>query len=468
MNAADMLLSLAVSIASDVGGKRSFAMDDPAKHPRPLRRAFRSTRRSVFHVMGFVVALSIACHPRAADEPRTLHFVTWKPDQPAVWDEAVRRFTAAHPDIPVERQVGPHSSTAFHDLVTQKLKNRDPGVDVYFLDVVWLAEFAAAGWALPLDGRFRAEDRADFLEGTIGASTWRGRVYGVPAFIDAGILYYRKDLLDKYGTAPPSTWAELEAAAERIVAGEKATQPDLVGYSGQFQQYEGLVCDMLEFVEGNRGRFIDEAASRSTLADERTLEAIRWVRDHVIGGLAPRSVLTYQEPESLALFLQGLAVFHRNWPYAWNVVNDPIESRVAGKVAIAPLPHFAGGASRSALGGWLYGISSFSRRPDAAWTFIQFMTSPEMQKHFALDASLGPTRASLYRDPDVLRRNRQFAGQGEAFRVAVPRPVTPMYPAVSGVLQRFFSAAISIPDADLRERAGAADREIDRYLALAG
>ena len=155
------------------------------------------------------------------------------------------------------------------------------------------------------------------------------------------------------------------------------------------------MCDLLEFVTAKGGRFVDDQAVHATLSDPPTIEAIRWVRDQVIGGIAPRSVLTYQEPESLALFLQGLAVFHRNWPYAWDVSNDERQLRVAGKVGIAPLPGFGEGAGRSALGGWLYGISSYSRHADAAWKFVEFMTSEETQRHFALRASLAPTRNQL-------------------------------------------------------------------------
>jgi len=309
----------------------------------PLLPADEALPRATMDVRRHALGVATARLPsRATGSDRSLHFVTWKPDQPAVWDDAVRRFESEHPGITVVREVGPHSSTAFHDLVTQKLKNRDPGIDVFFVDVVWLAEFAAAGWALPVDDRFTAEDRADFLAGTIRASTWKGRLYGVPAFVDAGMLYYRKDLLEKYRLGVPATWEELETAARHVVTAEKRENPDLVGYSGQFKQYEGLVCDLLEFVTANGGSFVDESGARATLGDERTLAAIRWVRDRVIGDLAPRSELTYQEPESLALFLQGLAVFHRNWPYAWDVANDERQSRVAGKVGMAPLPHFAG------------------------------------------------------------------------------------------------------------------------------
>jgi len=424
-------------------------------------------RRGRFAVVFALLGISVASCRSAPSDERALHFVTWKPDQPAVWDEAVHRFESQHPGVTVVREIGPHSSSAFHDLVTQKLKNRDPGIDVFFVDVVWLAEFAAAGWTLPLDSRFGADDRADFLAGTIRASTWNGAVHGVPAFIDAGMLYYRKDLLDKHRLPVPSTWTELEREARVIVAAEKSGEPGLVGYSGQFKQYEGLVCDVLEFVAGNGGAFLDESGARATLRDRRALEAIEWLRDRVIGDLAPRSVLTYQEPESLALFLQGLAVFHRNWPYAWDVANDARQSRIAGRVGMAPLPHFAGGESRAALGGWLYGISAFSKKPDVAWSFIAFMTSPEMQRYFAERASLAPPRTSLYRDREMLARYPRLADEEPTFRSAVPRPVTPMYPAVSGALQRFFSTAIATRDADVERLAAEAEAEINGYLALA-
>lgn len=415
--------------------------------------------------MALFALLGCANGPRRPQA--ALHFVTWKPDQPQVWDEAIRRFETTHPGITVTREVGPHSSSAFHDLVTQKLKNRDPAIDVFFIDIVWLAEFAAAGWTLPLDSRFDERVRAQFLAGTIRASTWEGHVHAVPAFIDAGMLYYRKDLLEKYHLPAPRTWSELAAAARRIVAGEHDTQPGLAGYSGQFKQYEGLVCNLLEFVAAHGGRFVDEQATHATLSEPATLAAIRWVRDEVIGGLAPRSVLTYQEPESLALFVQGLAVFHRNWPYAWDVSNDERASRVAGKVGIAPLPGFDDEAGRSALGGWLYGVSAYSRRADSAWAFVDFMTSEETQRHFALHASLAPTRSALYEDPAVAATGASFVREKAAFRGAVPRPVTPMYPAVSGALQRFLSTAIATRDSDLDRLAAQADSEIDRYLELA-
>jgi multiple sugar transport system substrate-binding protein len=126
-------------------------------------------------------------------------------------------------------------------------------MDVFFMDVIWPAEFAAAGWAVPLNRFFPASEQREFLEAPILTNTYRGRIYGVPVFVDAGMLYYRKDLLEKYAFSAPRTWAELVRQAKVIVANEK--DPHLAGFSGQFKQCEGLICNMLEYVLGNGEEF---------------------------------------------------------------------------------------------------------------------------------------------------------------------------------------------------------------------
>lgn len=428
-------------------------------------------------VTGFLVSLFFACHvisgslsiSFAQDKGANkvvLHFVTMKADKPKIWDEAITRFERAHPNIKIEREIAPHSSTAYHDLLTQKLKNRDQSMDLFFMDVIWPSEFAAAGWALPLDEYFLSSERGKFLTATIEAGTYQRHLYGVPSRIDSGMLYYRKDLLEKYGFSPPVTWEELVQQAKTIVNGERARQPALRGYSGQFKQYEGLVCDMLEFVGSNNGSFLNEDSTHSTLAASETTQAVRFVREQIIQELATRAVLTYQEPESLAVFVQGKAVFHRNWPYAWGLSNDPRHSKIVGNVGVTVLPHFQNGRSVSALGGWLYGISAYSQHPDEAWTFITFMTSVEMQKYFALHATLAPSRIMLYSDPEVLQANPQYEALFPVFQTAKPRPRTPVYPMVSHILQRYFSRVLAFPETDILEEAKLADRQINRFLEL--
>jgi multiple sugar transport system substrate-binding protein len=288
----------------------------------------------------------------------------------------------------------------------------------------------------------------------------------VPSRIDAGMLYYRTDLLEKYGYTAPRTWDELVEQAESIMQGEAAGSPTLRGYSAQFKQYEGLVCNMLELVGSHGGSLIQERDGTSTLATPDTLAALRFVRERLMERIAPRASLTYQEPESLAAFLQGQAIFHRNWPYAWEVANNPGRSRIAGKVGVAPLPGTADHPGVATLGGWLFGISALSAHQREAWTFMSFLSSEEIQKHFALAAGIAPSRRSLYDDPVLLEAHPHWRNQLTVLQSATPRPRTPVYPSVSHVLQRFFSRALAYPDIDLAGEAATADEQITRLMAL--
>ncbi len=412
--------------------------------------------------------LCALCHFSCSEktEPRKniIRFVTWKPNQPAVWEEVIQIFEMENPAVSIIRETGPHSSTAFHDLLTQKLKNRSKDVDVFFMDVVWLSEFAAAGWAMALDDYFPGAERRRFLDSAISANTYNGHIYGVPLFIDSGILYYRKDLLEKYQYAVPDTWNALVDQAKTIVKGEAEEQFDMVGYSGQFKQYEGLVCNMMEFIFSNGGHIIDPVNGKAVLAETPAVEAVRFVRDQIIGTVASRGVLTYQEPESLDLFIQGRAVFHRNWPYAWQICNDAARSAVKGKVGVAMLPHFPGNKSCAALGGWQLGISRYSENKESAWRFVEFLSSDRVQKLFAVQSGKAPTRKALYDDPEVMGKTPYIEILKGAFLSAHPRPQSPLYPAISNVLQRYFSSAISSPDSDIEKQASDASREINRYV----
>lgn len=393
-----------------------------------------------------------------------LRFVTWRSEATVVWQQLIADFEAVHPGVRVIQEVGPQSSTEFHDLVTQKLRNGDVEMDVFFMDVIWPGEFAAAGWALPLDEYFSLAQQKEFLAAPIRANRYNGRVYGVPLFVDAGMLYFRKDLLEKFNLSPPRTWPELVGQAKLILARER--DPFLTGYSAQFKQYEGLVCNMMEFILSNGASLWDEQNLKSALHSGKATEAVRFVRDEIVRAISHRGVLAYQEPESLALFTQGKAIFHRNWPYAWEVSNDPQRSKVAGKVGIMPLPAFPGGKSAATLGGWQLGISRYSRRPQLAWKFVEYLSSSTAQKRIALATGRGPARSSLYRDAEISRKHPHFQTRYETFTLATPRPTTPVYLPMSNIMQRYFSSALAIRDSDIDQLARIASRDMNRVLDL--
>jgi multiple sugar transport system substrate-binding protein len=417
------------------------------------------------HKIFFIIAILILLQPQLAGAQATLlRVVMSKTDTPELWDQAIADFGKQNPNVKVIKEIAPNSSTQFHDLLTQKFKNRDTGLDVFFMDVIWPGEFASAGWALPLDRFFSSTEQGKFLEPPIIANRYRGQIYGIPLFIDAGLLYYRRDLLEKYRLAPPRDWPELVEQAKSILAAEQ--DPHLVGYSGQFKQYEGLVCNMMEYILGNGGGLWDERRHLSALQQSRAKEAVRFVRDHIIGEISQRGVLAYEEPESVAVFAQGRAIFHRNWPYAWRVANDPQQSRVVGKVGMMPLPAFPGGRGASTLGGWQIGVSRFSKNPEVAWRFAAFMTSQEMQKRIALSTGRAPTRKALYTDAELLAKIPWLDSLLATFTQAVPRPTTPVYAPLSNIMQRYFSAALALPDSKIDQRAALAARDMDRVLDL--
>lgn len=416
------------------------------------------TLTRIFTLLFFLLSnLSIA-------QGTTLRFVSWKPEVPHVWDQAIADFEKQNPGVKVIREIGPQSSTQLHDLITQKLKNRDTKMDVFVMDVIWPAEFASAGWALPLDHFFPLAEQEKFLQAPLQANRYRGQIFGIPLFIDAGLLYYRKDLLEKYGMLPPRFWPELVEDAKIILRREQDRQ--LIGFSGQFKQYEGLVCNMMEYILGNGGALWDEDRLKSAINQPRALEAVRFVRDRIIGQISHRGVLAYEEPESLSVFTQGRAIFHRNWPYAWNISNDPERSKIAGKVGMMPLPAFPGNKGAATLGGWQLGISRFSTQPELAWGFVSFMTGHAVQKRIALETGRAPTRSALHEDRDVSDKVPQLKSLLETFQQAVPRPITPVYVPLSNIMQRYFSSVLALPETDIDKRASLATRDMDRVLDL--
>jgi len=369
--------------------------------------------------------------------PEVVGFLMWKPGQREPWVRLIAAFEAAHPGTRVRVEEAPPSAGDFHALLVTKLRARDPTLDACLIDVVWPAELAAAGYLEPLDDLLPAGERRRLLPATVDAATIRGKLMAVPFNVDVGVLYYRTDLLAEQGFKPPETWGELERQAAAI----RARHPDVAGYTAQFDQYEGLVCNVLELVASNGGHL--ERGGKPVL-DSRAEEAVAWARDRLVGGIAPRSVLSQREPESREVFTQGHAVFHRNWPETWKISNDPTRSTVAGRVGLAPMPSFSeAGRSVSALGGWQLAIAARSPRKAAARELVRFLSSFEAQKRLTLETSHVPALVEVLDDPEVRATFPHFGRLKDVLATARPRPKIADYAAFSDRLQRLLYARIS-------------------------
>jgi trehalose/maltose transport system substrate-binding protein len=293
-------------------------------------------------------------------------------------------------------------------------------VDVIRIDVVWPG--LVANHFLDLKPHFPAEVLQQHFQPIVENNTVNGKLIAIPWFTDAGLLYYRKDLLEKYGQKPPTTWQELAAAAKAVLAGEqKAGNSQLAGFVFQGKAYEGLTCNALEWIDSFKGGTIVDASGNVTVTNPKAVEAITFMAG-LVGNVVPKGVLGYQEEEARNAFQGGNAVFMRNWPYAWSLVNGK-DSPVAGKVGVMALPKGGqDGKSTGTLGGWQLGVSKYSKNPEAAVDLVKYLTSPEEQKRRAIEGSFNPTIKSLYQDPELLKANPFMGNLYETFVNAVSRP----------------------------------------------
>ncbi|MGB8663341.1 MAG: ABC transporter substrate-binding protein, partial [Serratia inhibens] len=243
--------------------------------------------------------------------------------------------------------------------------------------------------------------RQDFFPAAWQNNVVNGRVKAVPAYLDTGALYYRKDLLAKYGEQPPVTWDDLTRIATRIQQGERqAGHKNFWGLVFQGKSYEGLTCNALEWVASqNGGGFID-AHGNITIDNPQAAKALDRAAGW-IGTISPKGVLGYMEEESRVVFQNGDALFMRNWPYAYVLAQDS-SSAIKGKVGVLPLPKGADGSSVSALGGWQWAISAYTKNPKAAIALLKIVSDAESQKKALALMGWAPSRTALYDDPKVL------------------------------------------------------------------
>lgn len=356
---------------------------------------------------------------------------------PALFAALLRRFEANHPGLTVKDETLPASTDEQHQFYAINLEGKSADFDVLSMDVVWIQEFARAGWIRGLNHLLPPETRADFFPGPVEAVTFRNTIYALPWYIDAGVLYYRKDLLQKYNRSVPRTWDDLVRTAQYITARER----NLYGYIWQGKQYEGLICNVLEFLWGNGGEVLRKG--ELVVDSKENIAAISFMRDLITRfKVSPPLVTTAIEEPTRHIFGNGKALFMRNWPYAWNVFNRE-GSPIKGMVGLSPLPSFAGHSSASTLGGWQLGVNRFSRHPEEAEKLVLFLTSPEVQKTMALTIGYKPTRKSVYEDRELREKQPFITSLYRILMTAKPRPVSPYYMMMSQVMQPEFSAIIA-------------------------
>ena len=341
-------------------------------------------------------------------------------DALAVLTQQVASFEAANPDIRIELVQAPRVTAERHDSFAVDLKAGDTAVDILALDYPWLAEFAAPGWLTPLDDYVKQSglDMAAFLPAAAKASMIHGQLMALPWTTDGGVLYYRRDLLSKYGYTLPVTWADLQRSAVDIKGREGLSS----GFVWQGAPYEGLTCNCLEFLWADGGDVLD-GGGQVIFDSVQTRAALQQMADLLASDASPQQVVTFQENQALSTFRDGRAVFMRNWFYAWDRVNEE-GSAVAGRVGMAPLP-------TSCLGGQALALSSSGIHKTEAFRFMTFLAGYDQQLQAALSAGQPPARAVVFQDASLLAANSGWQDLYAALAVTRPRPSAVPYAELS-------------------------------------
>ena len=335
----------------------------------------------------------------------------------------------------------------------QNLSAGNSDIDVYEVDVVYPG--LLKNYLLDLNPYIPKIDRDQHFKGIFENNVLDGKLLAMPWFTDGGLLYYRKDLLAKYGFKnPPKTWQEMAMQAKKIQDGEQKTNKNFYGYVFQGKAYEGLTCDALEWINSFKGGTIIDSKGTITINNPNAIAALSFFAKQ-IKLISPPAVTTYDEEGARAVWQSGNAAFMRNWPYAYSL-SEAKDSPVAGKFGASALPKGGvTGQSSAAQGGWGLAVSKFSKYPKESASLVQYLSSNAVQKERAIKGSYNPTIPALYKDAELLKATPIFGSLYDVFTGSVARPATitgakynqvssMFWTAVSNTIQGTGSAATNL------------------------
>jgi multiple sugar transport system substrate-binding protein len=342
----------------------------------------------------------------------------------------------------VEIELGGATTEQRTQYLSTVLTAQSGEIDVYLFDVVNPLQFAATGWLEPLNAYFESEAAmqeylSGFLPSVVQTNLIDGTLYGIPAWTDTRFLYYRTDLLEKYGFEPPKTWEELKEQALAITEGEG--NPDLQGFNYQGAAIEGTNCTFLEALWTAGGDWRD-ADGNITVDSDQGRRALEWYQDTLDSGITVPTIAEMTTDLSRQAFQNGNAVFMMNWSYAWARFQNDEDSAVKGNVGLTQIPVFDDNTPATCVGGFQWGINPYSENKEAAFQLIQYLANEESQRYLAAQWSQAPARANLYEDADVLTAAPQFQEFYDVIINARPRPQTEFYTDVSDLIRTSMNA----------------------------
>jgi multiple sugar transport system substrate-binding protein len=352
-------------------------------------------------------------------------FVAGK-DTSGKYPAVIKKWNTAHPDQKVSLLELPEAADAQRSAFVTNLQAKSDRYDVMGIDVVWTAEFAKSGWLLALDeGQFPVNE---MLKPAVDTGRFEGKLWAIPYDTNGGLLFYRKDILDKAGKQPPKTFDELKALCPL------AQQNNMGCYAGQFAKYEGLTVNFAEAVQAAGGEIMTDNGTKVALGAP-AVQGLSFLADGFKNGTMPKQAITYKEEEGRRAFMSGKLLFMRNWPYVYGLASKPDPAnKVQGKFGVVPLPGFSGAGS-SSLGGLNLAVSAYSKKQKSAVEFLKLASTKEQMKAMSMTSAEPPAWADLYNDPEMVKTFPYLPTLKEGLLAAKPRPITPYYQEVTSAIE---------------------------------
>ncbi|MEG3836502.1 MULTISPECIES: ABC transporter substrate-binding protein [unclassified Microcoleus] len=402
-----------------------------------LQRSQKRPRLLALFAVTLAAVLLLFILPALTQQPVVLTMLMQGQDL-VNWKPFVKEFEQKNPDIRINLIEGPFDSNLIENLYTSAFLLGESPYDIINMDIVWVPKFAAAGWVSDLTDRIPPEQLSKFIQGNVEGGRYRGKLYRIPHASDAGMLYYRKDILEQAKIPAPKTFEEMVKISQNLQKQGKATW----GYLWQGKQYEGVSAMFVEVLSGFGGFWANPQTFEVGLDKPEAIKAVEFLKNTIASGISPPGVTTYGEEETRLLFQNGQALFLRNWPYVWKLANAE-GSNVRGKIAIEPMLSSIGQTGGSCLGGWGWGIAKTSKHPEQAWKAIQYLTSEETQRKFILQTGLVPSYKSLFTNKEIVAKYPHYPQLLKVVERSSLRPPLAQYAQASDILQRYLSSAFT-------------------------
>ena len=404
-------------------------------------------RFTLLVVLLALAASLVGCSPAADTGPKTVKVLTMQQAGPTPdeMNAIVAKFNGANPNIKVE--IESVSYDALHDKIATAMATTPPAYDVVLVDDIWYAEFAKSGYLWDVTSQVDAKTKSAVFSAAWDITSVGGKIYGMPWLLDEKYFYYNEKMLAEAGiSAPPTTWEELMAQSKIIKDKGLAEYPIVWSWG----QAEAAICDFVTLLYGNGGSFMD-AAGKPAFNNAQGVKTLQWMVDSIDAGISNPASISYVEEDVRNTFSQGKAAFAINWLYMYDMaaLNEK-ESTIVGNVKMSLIPVFAGNTAPSSSINGSMGFSVIDKSPsrEAAWKYVQFLTSESIQKEYS--AHLLPIYSGNYEGEALTALQKLNASTPVTvpmFKTQFPyshvRPKVPYYSEGSKALQLAIQEALT-------------------------